>query len=136
MQTVKPLYQHIASNYAAYLNCIVSGNGVWKQRHLDTIAQYVKQYMPRGSGFDSGTEFDIALSRKDMLVFTTSYHAMNGNGYYVGWYDYTVRVRPTFNGVDVSVQGRDYDGSTKDYVGETFYDALNTPITATLAEAV
>lgn len=89
----------------------------------DAIRGLVKGYMPSGSGFDCGTEFDFDRSTDSKLVFHTSFHHMDEGGGYSGWTDHTITVRPSFNGLTIKVSGRNKDGIC-DYIGDTFYEAL------------
>jgi len=78
---------------------------------------------PSGSGFDAGTSVDT--DRSDVLIFSASFHHMDDAGYYGGWTEHTVRVKPSLAwGFDLTVSGRDRNG-IKDYIGETFADWLN-----------
>lgn len=80
--------------------------------------------LPQGSGFDCGTTFNLAESKEGTkLVFDTSYHYMTEAGYYDGWYDFKVVVRPTFSGFSLKVIGKDRDG-IKEYIADVFYDVL------------
>jgi hypothetical protein len=53
------LYTHLASLVQARLNCIESQNDEWLAKHQDRIESLVKEYLPSGSGFDSGTKLDL-----------------------------------------------------------------------------
>jgi hypothetical protein len=78
---------------------------------------------PSGSGFDAGTQIDE--DRSDTLVFTTAFHHMNEGGYYDGWTEHTVRVKPSLAwGFDLTVSGRDRN-DIKDYIADTFACWLN-----------
>lgn len=119
----KKLYQAIAQTFQAYLNCLKEGNS-WQDKHAERIENLVSEYMPSGSGFDCGTNFDWGQSRKDRLVFNTAFHHMDEMGGYIGWSDHSVIVTPslTFD-IDIRVTGKDYDG-IKEYIGDIFHDAL------------
>lgn len=92
------------------------------------IEAYVQKHAPRGSGFDSGTKIDLDRSRADRLVFNTAFHHMNEHGYYDGWTEHTVTVRPTFGTTpEVRISGRNRNG-IKDYIADTFYLWLTTKV--------
>lgn len=57
------------------------------------------------------------------LVIHVPFHCMDANGCYDGWRDYRVVVRPAFDGITVTVTGRDYN-DLKSYLGELFHEAL------------
>lgn len=88
----------------------------------DFIEAIVKEYMPSGSGFDNGTTIDLDASREDRLVFNTAFHHMNEGGFYDGWTEHTVTVKPSFWGTSIKVGGRDRN-LIKDYIGDTFHHA-------------
>ena len=100
----------------------------WFDRHADRIESLVREHMPRGSGFDSGTTLDLEASHADKLVFQTSFHHMNDGGYYDGWTTHVVTVTPSFiGGFSLRVGGRNRN-NIKDYIGDTFHTALMTEV--------
>jgi hypothetical protein len=122
------VYQAIASKIEAMRNCNKSGNGEWFTRHHDAIDNIVKEYMPSGSGVDSGTQFDTCEHvdcNRDRLIFTTAFHHMDEHGGYDGWTQHSVIVTPSLaRGFDIKVTGSDRNG-IEDYLADLFYDALN-----------
>lgn len=119
-----PVYKFLAQKIQARLNCLEKSGRMdeWRRRHEDDIIAAVDRYMPRGSGIDNGTQIDLDRSSADKLVFTTAYHHMNGNGYYDGWTNHTVTVRPSLtNAFALSISGRDRN---KEYLYQTFDIAL------------
>jgi hypothetical protein len=105
------LYSELASTVAARKNCLsASANDSqreWADKHEDTIERLVKQFMPRGSGFDSGTKIDLDRSHASKLVFETAFHHMDENGFYDGWTEHTVTVTPAFVGdFDIRISGQ------------------------------
>ena len=113
------LYQSIASACQAIRNCQESGNVEWEGRWADYLDRIEKECLPSGSGFDAGTTIDREKSGPDRLVFLTSFHHMNATGYYDGWTEHTVTIRPTFTGPDIRVSGRNRN-DVKDYIVDTF----------------
>ena len=88
-------------------------------------AEYISaEILPSGSGFNSGTRFDIDKSTMDKLVFHTSYHHMSEHGYYTKWTDHTVTVTPSFHGFNIKVSGRNHN-DIKEYIAESFDCLLN-----------
>lgn len=123
----KKLYAELAGLIDARLNCLKSRNE-WAEKHEERILALVDNYMPSGSGFDSGTKIDLDASTGDKLVFHTSYHHMNENGYYDGWTDHTVTVTGSLMfGYNIKIGGRDRNGF-KEYAYEVFNSALETVI--------
>ena len=76
--------ERIASTIEAIANCRQSGNTEWEAKHDEALAKIVRNHLPSGSGFDSGTLLDTDRSRPDRLVFTTGFHHMT-EGSYDGW---------------------------------------------------
>lgn len=124
----QPLYQQLASLVQARLNCIRSGNTEWKFTHEDRIEKLVRDHMPSGSGLDCGTKFDFEKSTPEKLVFHTSYHHMNEAGMYDGWTDHIITVKPSLaSSFKLNIGGRDRN-FIKDYLYDTFDQALNTVV--------
>lgn len=122
------LYQRLATLLGACENCRKSGNQEWLDKHTGHLDQLVRDHLPGGSGFDSGTRLDDQ-STSERLVFNTSFHHMHESGMYDGWTDHTVVVRPSLPfGFTLRVTGRDRN-NIKDYIGEMFDQALRTTIT-------
>jgi hypothetical protein len=89
-------------------------------KHEQDVLALVKNYLPSGSGFDSGTKIDLDRSTPEKIVFFTSFHHMNNDGFYVGWSNHDVIVRPSLTwGFDLRVTGRDRK-NVKEFIGETF----------------
>ncbi len=123
----KLLYQRLHIAFVAMKNCERSGNTEWLARHGETIQQLVREHMPSGSGWDCGTSYDLSEWTDSKMVFHGSFHHMSDGGYYDGWTGHVVTVRPSFDGIDMAISGRDRNG-IKDYLGGTFYSALQTEI--------
>lgn len=104
----------------------------WLDRHEDRISSLIREYMPSGSGFDSGTKIDLDISHMDKLVFTTSFHHMNEFGMYDGWTEHTVTITPSFIGFNIRISGRNRN-DIKGYIGEMFQNALMTVIVQEVA---
>ncbi len=128
----------IAAELAAWViaidNCERNGNNEWAIKHADAIEEMVKNHLPRSSGFDSGTQFDIEENEKhrgSRLIFETAFHHMNDGGYYDGWTEHKVTVYPLFCGsLDVRVSGQNRN-DIKDYIGETFHHILTSEAPST-----
>ncbi len=118
------LYQQLASTIQARANCIESKNDEWRDKHEERLAVLVKNHMPSGSGFDSGTTLDLDVSSVDRLVFRTSFHHMDGNGMYYGWTEHDIIVTASLaHGFNLRITGRDRD-QIKDYIADCFSTAL------------
>lgn len=118
----------LAQTVQARANCVESGNAEWHGRHSHAIHALVRALMPSGSGIDAGTKIDLPASTPDKLVFTTAFHHMDQNGFYDGWTEHTVRVTPTFGGIDIAISGRNRN-DVKDLLHGAFYAALMQDVT-------
>jgi hypothetical protein len=112
----------IAQALEAHKNCVVSNNTEWADRHEECIHTLVETHLPRGNGFGD-TKFVPERSTPTRLRFAIAYHHMNEDGYYDGWSDHVVDVRPQFAGLDIRVSGRNRN-DIKEYIHEAFFDAL------------
>lgn len=111
-----------------------AGNPAYPDRHYEAIGYLVRNFLPHGSGFDSGVEIDMDDHRDERLILTTSFHHMNETGFYVGWTDHTVTVRPGFNGLNVTVSGKNRN-DIKTYIREMFHTCLSTKVREMYSEA-
>lgn len=76
--------------------------------------------LPRGSGFDSGSQFLWDESTSEKLIFKTAFHHMNDCGMYDGWTEHLVTVTPSLLfGYKIAVSGRNRN-DIKDYIAECF----------------
>jgi hypothetical protein len=106
------------------------GNMEWQSNHTEEIERLVKEYLPSGSGIDSGNKFDFDDSTGEKLVFNSSFHVMNENGCYDGWIDYQVVVKGDLQfDIDMKIKGRFGDNQDlKDYLYDTYNLALMSPV--------
>lgn len=126
----KKLFQEIASRLNAADNCAARGNREWQARHEAAVDQLVKDFMPSGSGIDSGTKLDEAARTHNPanLYFTTAFHHMDENGGYDGWTEHRIIVSPSLQfGFNIKITGRDRN-EIKDYLHEIFSHALNREV--------
>jgi hypothetical protein len=119
------VYEALAQAFIAKMNCERSANTEWELRHADKINRICQEYLPRGSGFDSGTEIDWNASRINRLVFITAFHHMNDGGMYDGWTHHNVILTPDLAfRFDVRITGKNRN-DIKDYMSEVFSSAFN-----------
>ena len=122
------LYKRLALLRDAIRNCEKTGNTEWKERHWERMEGLVKQHMPSGSGFDAGTTLDEINFSRDVLRFTTSFHHMNPDGFYDGWTEHVVWVRPSLAfGFTLDIRGHDRN-DIKEHIAEMFTYALDTEV--------
>lgn len=123
----KPLYQRLASAFVARRNCAAVGNTEWFDRHTRTIQELVSRYMPSGSGWDTGTQYDLDSWTDSKMTFTGSFHHMDDHGGYAGWTDHVVTVRPSFDGIELRISGSNRN-DIKDHLHDMFYTALRSAV--------
>lgn len=101
------LYRCLARLVCAVRNCEMHGNAESAARHRKRIEQLVREHMPSGGGFDASTKLLLGVSTPEKLVFETSFHHMNDAGYYDGWTEHRVTVKPSLmRGFLLTVTGR------------------------------
>jgi hypothetical protein len=115
------VYQKIA--FTVYT--IDKGNPELVEYYMN-ILDDILNTTPHGSGIDS----DITLNSKSTekcLIFDISFHYMNVNGFYVGWYDFELKVTPSLiRGIDLKITGEEPTYELKDYLYELMFDWLNS----------
>jgi hypothetical protein len=98
------------------------------ETHKASIAAIVREHCPNSSNVDQLTALDMERSRPDYLRFVYPVHMMDPNGYWAGWRDYVVSVRPSLAfGINLSVQGRDYNGN-KEAIRQAWDSAMEATI--------
>lgn len=123
----KTFYQAVGSAIIAMKNCEGAGKTEWREKWREYIIRLVRNYAPSGSGFDVGTKFDFQRSNGKKLIFYTAYHHMDGNGYYDGWTEHRITVRPAFDGVLITVSGSNRN-DIKDLIYQIFYHMAETEV--------
>ena len=115
-----PLYKILARNLA-----IIDGaNGGRASDRLDYIE---KEFLPSGSGFDAGTKIERESS-VNKIVLLTSFHHMNENGYYDGWTEHKIIIKPCLQfGFTFTISGRD-KRQIKEYIEDMLQEILSREI--------
>lgn len=118
------VYQQLASLIQAYHNCLRTNND-YADKHQERVEQIADDYLPSGSGFDSGTTIDIESSDGVMkIILETSFHHMSEYGFYCGWSDHRITILSSFHGFDWTTES-DYSGmDDDDFDREGFEDYL------------
>lgn len=134
MYKARYLYSELANTIQARRNCEERKDQSdtaaleWFDKWTDKLIAF-ERMLPSGAGFNNGTKLDLGASHAEKLVFHTSYHHMNENGFYDGWTDHTITVTPSFDsGFNLRTSGRDRN-EVKDHIYETFDQALRQDIT-------
>ena len=117
-------YQQISSLLAAIENCKRSNNQEWIGRHMDKLEQLLLETLPHGAGFDAGTTLD-GRSTPERLIFNTSFHHINENGFYTGWTEHQVIITPSLQfGFNMRITGKDKN-QIKEYIADVLQAALD-----------
>jgi hypothetical protein len=123
-----PKYKRLAGTIQARLNCIQYNNTEWKDIHEETIKNIIKS-LPHGSGIDGTTKIDLEKSTSEKIVIYSEFHNMNEVGYYDGWINFTLTIKPSLQfDTDLNITGnfgRNQD--LKDYLYEVFDSDLREP---------
>jgi hypothetical protein len=117
------LYKELAATIQARENCKQSNNIEWFNKHTDKINSLITNQLPHGSGLDTEWAIDFDKSHGNKITLSTSYHAMDENGYYDGWIDFTVIVLPSLS-FDFTIHIRGNFGKYQD-IKDYLYDILN-----------
>ncbi len=117
--------EKIATLVSAIQNCEKSGNSEWLHKHTEYLCKIEGTLLPSGSGFDMGSHVLLDLCKENKIVFHTDFHHMDEHGCYDGWTTHIVTVKPDFVcGLHITISGKDRN-DIKNFIHETFYQALN-----------
>lgn len=126
----KPLYVRLARTVQAMENCrnprfgSSPNTAEWLAKHTARALKLAHDALPSGSGIDAGCALDVERSTSEKLVFHTSFHHMDENGFYGGWTEHTVTVRASLtSAIDIRISGRNRN-DVKDYLHDVFMEAL------------
>jgi hypothetical protein len=120
-----PLYEYIAEVAQAIRNCDESGNTAWRSIWNDVLDS-IEYELPRGSGFDSYPTIERDTDKPNRIVISGSYHKMDENGFYDGWHDYCLTIRPNLlHRFTMTGAGR---GEVGEYIYECFDSALRVMV--------
>ena len=111
----------IARTIQARQTSIERNNQEWITNHTKKLDEY-NLLLPSGSGLDVGCNIDYDNSTFERVVICTAFHHMDENGYYNGWTDHRIIVKPEFDGIKIIISGKDRDH--KDYLHEVFENCL------------
>lgn len=120
------IYQHIAAELFRIKNCegLNTENARINMADAFHKLRELNHELPSGSGFDSGSEIDVAESDENELIITTSFHHMDECGGYDGWTEHSITVRPSLLfGIVVDVDGENRN-DIHEYICDTFREAL------------
>lgn len=115
----------VIERIAQSCNVIKTCNQEWQDKHDEILSDIESNYLPHGSGIDMGSKIDREASSLDKVVILLSYHHMDENGFYDGWTEHKVVVKPSFisDYVDITITGRNKN-FIKEYLGDLYYYEL------------
>ena len=120
----------LARKIQASLSAEQNESTEWNERHWDAALAVIDDYLPHGSGVDSGVDLEKDRNMKpdEKLVLSTSFHHMDEYGGYDKWTDHDIVITPSLSyGFNLRVTGRDHR-DIKEYLGSLFHDCLNQKI--------
>lgn len=125
----RKLYQELANRINSAQHCEASREVLWAGKHRNVVEQLI-DCLPHGSGIDGTTEVDFRKSNHNLIVIHSSFHCMNPDGYYDGWVDFTVTVKPSLiSDIDLNIKGAfGKYGEVKEYLYDVFYHALKSMV--------
>lgn len=134
MKGAEKMKRVVYKEIATAINAIKE-NSPRKAAWMDYLYYIIDTYFSHGSGFDCGYTVDMDKSSADKIVIESSFHCMDGNGYYCGWNDFTVTVKPSMLfDIDISINFhgiKEKSYGLKDYIVETLHNALYATVADT-----
>lgn len=125
----KTVAQAIHAALVAIANCNQTANDEWRVRWQDYIARISRECLPSGAGIDNGTRVLGLTSESRGFELVLDYHHMNDTGYYTGWTEYRAYIRPAFNGLEITLSGRNVN-DCKEYLHQTLHESLSAALPA------
>ena len=95
----------------------------YRDKHFEIIEQANKD-LPSGSGLDAGCKIEIHDSSSEKVVIIFGFHHLNEGGYYDGWTEHTLTVKPKFGGFSLHISGKDRN-QIKDYLYDLFRETFS-----------
>lgn len=90
----------------------------------EILTHLVDNYLPAGSGFDTELQVEQVPGAQAFTI-SFNYHHMDDMGGYTHWSEGVITVTPCFNGLDLDLVTTEDDELFKDYVWDTFHQALS-----------
>jgi hypothetical protein len=120
------LYKELSSRIDQYNRCIETGNSLWQEKTREALKE-LTALLPHGSGIES-TSIDLEKSNGEKIVIVFSYHFMNDAGFYDGYGDFILTVKPSLQfDFILNISGKDRN-QIKDYFYDMFQCALSEEI--------
>lgn len=127
---IRPLYKELATAIGPLRACQAQDNTFGEKIHMHTIDTCIS-LLPSGSGWQDGEQTKLWLdnSHADKLMFRGSFHHMDENGYYDGYTEHVITVKPSLAfDFNIRISGSNRN-EIKDYLHDMFNAALRQDIT-------
>ena len=126
----KTVIKQLSASLGARLTCIELKNLIWQDRWEDLILDIQENYLPSGSGIDSGNKIDLEKSGPEKIIINSAFHVMDENGFYSGWIDYKVIITASLQfDYNIKIIGNFSSNKSayglKDYLHELYDFALS-----------
>ena len=89
----------------------------------EILKHLVDNYLPAGSGFDTELQVERVPGAQAFTI-SFNYHHMDDMGGYTHWSEGVITVTHDFGGIELELVTTEDDESFKDYVLDTFHQAL------------
>lgn len=101
-------------------------------RRAEARLNELEDKLPSGSGFDNGPDNASTIDREKSthrrIVIHTQFHHMDENGFYDGWTEHTIVVKPVFIGrINLRISGPNRK-NIKEHIHNVFYDCLTEQV--------
>ncbi len=108
---------------AIAINWLSTVNDAYRSMAEDKFNRLVEM-LPHGSGLDAGCKVLLEESSGDKIVIQADFHHINEHGYYDGWTEHKVIIRPCLMyGYTIRITGKDRN-YIKDYLFNLFANII------------
>lgn len=93
-----------------------------------SVDEFCRNWLPSGSGIDSGTRLNWGDSKNGKIVLDLSFHHMNEHGFYTNWTHHKVYVSPCLEfDFSLRIAGQNHN-DIKPYLLELYSQILNETV--------
>lgn len=131
------VYKHTASLIHALMNCKESNNQEWENRHYNSLVKLANDFLPSGSGIDSGCQINLDESTPDKIILNSAYHAMDEDGFYCGWIHFSVVVTSSLEfDINIEFTNIQNDSDLDEWESDSLFDYLYDTFDYTLRQMI
>jgi len=103
-------------------------NENWEDNREKLLRYIEKNLLPSGSGINTGTKITRDQFKQGAFQLYLEFHHMNESGYYDGWTNHTIMVKPDLQfDFTMHIGGRDRN-QIKDYLGDVYDNCLREEV--------